>query len=188
MKKWLFLISILLLFGCSPKAISYLNTEAEFDEFTSFRVVSVKLEGRKVEPESTKLFEDIKTQIISQMKARSYEQSSISPDLTLRYELSSTTRTEQNSNSNNFNNTFGYPNYSSSSRNIYESILLLELYDSEKKLVWQGSYDLKQEKKVQKASVAIKNAVDIIFTSYPYKAGSKEIHQELTSTKKKKND
>lgn len=188
MKKWLFLFSILFSQSCSQKVISYLNANAKFEQFTSFRIVSVKLEGRKVQTESTKIFEDIKTQIIDQMSKRSYVQSSISPDLTLRYELSSTSRTEQNNNNNSFNNVIGYPNYNISSRTIYESILLMELYDQNKKLVWQGSYDLKQQKKEQKTSIALKNAIEQIFTTYPYTAGSKEINQELTSTKKNKND
>lgn len=189
MKKWLFLFILLSILGCTQKVISYINTDAKFEQFESFRIVSVKLDGRNVAPESTIIFEEIKTQIINQMLIRSYEQSNITPDLTLRYELSSSSRSQQNNNNNNaFNNVIGVPTYNISSRTVHESILLLELYNANKKLVWQGSYDLRQEKKEKQTKKAIQNAIEQIFTTYPYIAGSKEINQELTSTKKRKND
>ncbi len=189
MKKWLFLFTIISILGCSQKVISYLDNDARFEQFESFRIVSVKLEGRKVAPESNQIFEEIKAQIINQMLVRSYEQSNITPDLTLRYELSSSSRSEQNNNNNAFNNTIGFPGYNGiSSRTIHESILILELYNSNKKLVWQGSYDLKQQRKEDKTSKVIQNAIEQIFTTYPYEAGSRKINPELTITKRKKND
>lgn len=190
MKKWLILLIIFSFCRCTPKVISYVNTKAKFQSFDSYRIVSVKLEGRKVEPESTKIFDDVKNQIIDQMTQRSYAISSIDPDLTLRYELNSATRSENiNNNINNpINNPFGYPNNNFNSSAINESILLIELYDSKKKLVWQGSYDLKQERKEEKTSKVLKNAVDKIFTTYPYRSGSNQVYQELTSIKKKQND
>lgn len=188
MIKWLSLFLIFSLFSCSPKVISYLDSDANFANFNSFRIVSAKLEGRKVEAESMKMFNEIKLEIVNQMLDRSYSQSNITPDLTLRYELNSSTRSMQSNDNNDFNNPIGYPNFSPTRRTIYESIILLEIYDANKKLVWQGSYDLKNEKKEQKASKVIKNAIEQIFTTYPYVAGNREIQQELTSTKKKKND
>jgi hypothetical protein len=189
MKRWLFLFTTSLLLSCSPKVISYLDSDADFKNFNSFRIVSVKLDGRKVAPESIKMFDDIKLEIMNQMLDRSYVQSNISPDLTLRYELSSSTRSTGNTNNNNFNNPIGYPpSYSVTNSTIHESIILLELYDAKKKLIWQGSYDLKNEKKEQKTTKVIKNAIDQIFTTYPYKSGRNTIYQELTNKKKKKND
>ncbi|MFK7954329.1 MAG: DUF4136 domain-containing protein [Ekhidna sp.] len=187
MKKWMLLSLTSMLFCCTPKAISYINSEAKFNQFETFRVVSTRLDG-KTESEKKSSFSNLKDEIINQMTLRSYIQSNIKPDLTLRYELSSTSRSSQNNNPNNtLNNALGFPpNFNS--RTIHESILLLELYDDQKKLVWQGSYDLKNEKKEKKASIAIKNAVDIIFTSYPYMANSNKTHQELTYLKKKNND
>lgn len=186
MKKWLFLFSIFLLTACSQKVISYVDTNAKFQNFNSFRVVSAKFDGRKVEPENDRIFSEAKNQIIDQMLARSYVQSNITPDLTLRYEFNSSTRNLQNNNNNNFNNPFSYPSFNTTNRTIYESIILIELYDANKKLVWQGSYDLKNERKEEKASKVIKNALDQIFTTYPYTAGSKEINEELMNVNKNK--
>ncbi len=181
MKKWPLLLIIIAL-GCNPKVVSYLNPKAKFGEFETYRIVSAKLESKNVSPDNTLILDLIKENIHKQMQTRSYEQSNISPDLTLRYEITSSTRVE---NRNNQTNPFYYPQYQINSRTIYESVLLLELLDTNQKLVWQGSYDLRQEKKEKKASRAIEKAVGYIFTTYPYRALSKNADEALKSLEKK---
>ena len=101
------------------------------------------------------------------MNRRGYQTSNVNPDLTLRYEVTSNTRVEINSNQVN---PYFYQPFPVTTRTIYQSTLLLELFDSNNKLVWQGSYDLKQEKKEKKVSKAINRAIGYIFTTYPYRA------------------
>ncbi|MEO9871304.1 DUF4136 domain-containing protein [Ekhidna sp.] len=179
MKKW-FLI-LLAVGACSPKIVSYVNSKADFKNFETYRLVSAKLESKNVTPESTLLLDQIKENIHNQMSKRNYQKSSVSPDLTLRYEISSSTRVESSNQTSPY-----FSRNQFSSRTIYESVLLLELFDQKKKLVWQGSYDLKQERKEKKATRAIEKAVAYTFTSYPYNALSSQQDEALKIVVKKK--
>ncbi|WP_425391398.1 DUF4136 domain-containing protein [Ekhidna sp.] len=178
MKKWLLLILIAST-ACSPKIVSYLNDQAPFQTYETYRLVSARSDSKNVTPENTLIFDLIKENIHQEMKERSYVQSNISPDLTLRYEVSSNTRTETNASRDLF-----YPIMRVNTRTIYESIILLEIKDDRKKLVWQGSFDMRQERKEKRATKAIEKAISYIFTSYPYHAMSAEPDESLTKVKK----
>lgn len=184
MKKWL-ILTLFLAFGCSPKVVSYLNPKAKFKTYETYRLVSAKLDSKNVTPENTMVFDLIKENIHSQMKVRRYQQSNVTPDLTLRYEVTSSTRVENNTSQNNF---YAYPRYQITTRTIYESVLLVELLDTNSKLVWQGSYDLRQQRKEKKVPAAIEKAVGYIFTTYPYEALSNTPNQELKTFEPKKKD
>lgn len=176
----LWIITLLLLTGCSQKIVSYVNEKAAFKSFESYRLVSAKSDSKNVTPENTLIFDLIKENIRSQMDRRDYKLSNVSPDLTLRYEVTSSTRVE---NTNPGDPRFFNPAFPINTRTIYESIILLEIVDQKKKLVWQGSYDLRQLKKEKKASKAIEKSIGQVFTTYPYKALSGDIHDELTESK-----
>lgn len=180
MKRWPLLLFILVT-SCSPKVVSYVNERAHFSQFATYRLVSAKSESKNVTPENTTIFDLIKENIHQQMARRGYEESSVTPDLTLRYEVTSNTRVEIN---NSQVNPYFYQPFPITTRTIYQSILLLELFDSNKKLVWQGSYDLRQEKKEKKVAKAINRAVGYIFTTYPYRALSGEADESLKTIEK----
>ena len=179
MKKWL-LIALVISSGCSQRIVSYVNPKAKFSQFETYRLVSTQAESKNISPDNTLVFDLIKKSIKEEMKRRSYIQSNISPDLTLRYEVTSSTRVETNSNQVG---PFFQPQVNS--RTIYESVLLVELYNNKKKLVWQGSYDLRQQKKEKKTSKAIEKSVGHIFTTYPYRAKSSKVDESLTTIKEK---
>lgn len=180
-----FLLIVLLLFSCSPKIVSYVNSSSSFESYNTYRLVSARLDSKNVAPENTLVFDLIKEKIKDEMNVRGYVLSNVLPDLTMRYEIASSTRVE--SNNSGIMNPYGPP-MSFSSRMIYESVLLIELFNSQKKLVWQGSYDLGQERKEKRIERAIEKAVGYIFTTYPYKAGSSREYEELKSYEPKKKE
>lgn len=181
MNKWI-LLALITLSGCSPRIVSYINSKAKFSQFETYRLVSTKAESKNITPESTLVFDLIKENIHREMSRRIYKQSNISPDLTLRYEVTASKRIEID------NNQVG-PFYNPpTSRTIYESILLVEIFDQGKKLVWQGSYDLGQQKKEKKVSKAIEKGVGYIFTTYPYNAKSGKEDEALKTLKTSKKD
>jgi len=184
MKKW-FPVVLIALSACSPKVVSFVNEKAGFHQFETYRLVSAKSEPKNFTPENTQIFDLIRENIHTQMQRRGYEKSSITPDLTLRYEVTSNTRVEINNNTqfNPYYNPY-YPAFPVTSRTIYESVLLLELFDNNNKLVWQGSYDLRQERKEKRIVKAIERAVGYIFTSYPYRARSAEVDESLKTIEK----
>ncbi|MEP1095225.1 MAG: DUF4136 domain-containing protein [Cyclobacteriaceae bacterium] len=179
MKHLLLLFLVTILISCNPKVITYTNPKARFQNFSSYQIVNVKIGKRKLPPEATELLGFIESQIKLEMEERrSYALSNIDPDLVLRYELVSNARTDRNNN----NSIFYSPSFSSNV--IYESVILIELL-SNKRLVWQGSYDLTQSKRESKNENAVKKAIGFIFTTYPYMAG-KAVPDPTLTTKKKK--
>lgn len=178
MFKW---ISILLIFliGCSQRIVSYTNPKSKYQSFETYRMVSPKLDN-KLSNETSLAYELIKENITKEMERRDYLLSSVAPDLTLRYEIASSTRVETNTSQSAF-----FPTFQVTSRTIHEGVLLLELYDKNKKLVWQGSYDLDQERKEKRMVRVIENAIGRIFTTYPYRALQRAPDNTLTEFKKK---
>lgn len=180
MKKVYFLFYIIIFASCSPKVISYTNSKAKFKTYSSYAIVNAKIGKRNLPPEATELLGTIESEIKTEMEnRRNYQPSNIGPDLVLRYELVSSTRTD----SNNANNSvFAAPTFNT--RIIYESVILIELLE-ENKLIWQGSYDLTQSRRETKNENVVKKAIGLIFTTYPYKAGSADPDPSLTTKKKK---
>lgn len=166
--------------ACSPKVVNYLNPRARFETFETYHLVNAKIGNRELASETTHLLSVVESRIHHQMQERrGYLLSRANPDLIIRYELVSSTNVQVANNS-------GFYNLPTNSvQVIYESVILLELYHK-KKLVWQGSYDMKQTNKEERNEKSINKAVDLIFTTYPYKALSGLPDSSLASTKKKK--
>lgn len=179
MKKCAILL-VVLVASCSPKVVSYLNPKSKFGRYETYRIVTTKAESKIVHPENTLIFDLIRENIQSEMDKRSYKLSNVSPDLTLRYEVTSSTRTETNTNQSSL-----YFNPQVSSRVIYESVLIVELLNQNKKLVWQGSFDLSQQRREKKISAAIQKAVGHIFTTYPYRALTTREDESLKTFERK---
>ena len=179
MSRSIVLLSLLLL-SCTPQIVSYVNEKSDFKSFETYRIVNPKLNNRELTdtPEARLIYETIIEHIENQMTERGYVKSSIAQDMTLRFELSSGTRVDTNINETPFS-------LNVSSRTIHQSILLLELHDRSKKLIWQGSYDLKNEQKEKQIKKVIENAVRRIFTSYGYRAKQAHPDESLINIKKK---
>lgn len=182
---------LLLLAGCTPKVVKYLNSQAKYDTFESYTLVNVKIDKRNLSASSTQLLGFIESHIKSQMeKGRGYVSSNVSPDLILRYELISNAQSKKinnNTNNNDINNILNRSifnsNQNANTRVISESVILLELLNK-RKLIWQGSYDLNQSRRTTKNEDIIRNAINRIFTTYPYRAGQSEPDPSLTEMKK----
>ena len=166
--------------SCSQQVVSYLNEKSDFRTLETYRIVNPKLNNRQItdSPEARLIYETIIEHIENEMTKRGYVKSAIAQDMTLRFELSSGTRVSTNINETPFS-------LNVSSRTIHQSILLLELHDRSKKLIWQGSYDLKNEQKEKQIKKVIENAVSRIFTTYPYRAKQASPDESLINTKKK---
>lgn len=168
----------MLIAGCQPKIVHYLNERAPIQSFESYSLVNVKTDNKEVSKETRSILEMIGTSIKAEMEnKRFYVSSNINPDLILRYEIVSSTSTQTRNNNNLFN-----PFSTFSTQAIYQSILLLQLYH-DKKLIWQGSYDLNQSRRDERNERLFEKAIQRIFTTYPYKAKSNKVDEALTSVK-----
>ncbi len=175
------LLLLFFLFGCNQKIVHFLNQDSNFGAFESYRLVNVKINKSELSAEGTQLLDLIESQINYHMQeVRNYISVKKNPDLILRYELVSNTSAQVNQNNTNYY----YQFRSSTVQIVYESIILLELMHNNK-LVWQGSYDLRQSNRQEKITRTVKEAIDLIFTTYPYRASSNEADPSLSTIKKK---
>lgn len=172
-KSTAYFILLFTLTSCaSPKVIQFLNKDLDYSLYHTYRLIHYKSDDKSFAADGMAFYNQIESAIEDKMKVKGYTIAD-RPDLIARYEIVSTTTTETNS--RNYD-PYGYNYYlpPPTSRKYTEGIVLIELRDrKQKKLVWQGSLDLKY--KMRSASdVAILESINKIFESYPYKAGSNE--------------
>jgi hypothetical protein len=169
-------VSLFVLGGCAPpRVIQFLNDDLDYSQYDSYKLINFKSDDKSYAEEGLLFFNKIEEAIAANMATKNYLVGA-RPDLIVRYEVISTITSAA---TNNQRDPYGYndPYNSSSSFNdkkIKEGIMLIEMRDrKQKKLVWQGSLDLNYSIK-KDANLTIKEAIDRIFTSYPYVAGSNE--------------
>lgn len=174
MRNW-FLILALLTFGCkSSKVVHYLNEDASFEKFNSYYLLNLKSKSRASEDNIIPRLEE---NIQQQMAERGYELSIEEPDLILRYELVASTETDVNMN----RVPFGYFG-TVSVRTFNSSILLLEMKSQKSnKLVWHASIDMQNHQDLRKRKDPLEAAVNRLFTTYPYRAGTSQMDKSLES-------
>ncbi len=165
MAKWTYLALFVWLISCAPTTIHFSNPEGFDEAYQNFIILNFKTSDNKSSEAGNALIETIEGALASEMTQRGYTAIERGkPDMLLRYELVASRRTRTDV------NRLPYSNYAQiNNRVIQESALLIELTNaSERKLIWQGSLDLRQYSKKHKAQEAIKKAVAKIFETYPF--------------------
>lgn len=165
---WLFFILFAgLLSACSSyKVVSFNNPEFQNKDYQTFRLITSLPDSGGI---NQQLFiNQVHNAILDEMKAIGYEQVNTSSDLILRYKFFSNNRSESSNNSFRNRSIYDPSPWNLQSRNINESILLIDLHDRKKeKLVWQGSIDLSVSfYRRKKFSKTIPLMVNEIFNTY----------------------
>ncbi len=172
MNRWLFFLSVVFA-SCGVNVVDYLNEQARFNTFESYVLLGMKGQNLGESSDQMAIIRRMENAVVSEMTRRGYRKTDDDPDLILRYEIISGSRTEQN-NTNSFY--FAPP----TSRQFTESIILLEMTNFEtKKLVWQASLDLREHHKITKRKDVLTSAVQNIFNTYLYRAGSSQKDETL---------
>ena len=163
--------------SCAPTAITYLNEEAKFQNFKTYRILNTKLDRTNLSKDGREVLDLLEFSIREKMKERGYQESNLSPDLILRYEIATNRNTSSNTNRSPL-----AP--SVSTRSYLESIILIDLTDANRrKMFWQSSYDLKRQQKELKREQATEDAISEIFYSFPYRASQRQIDPKLANWK-----
>ncbi|MEP2025347.1 MAG: DUF4136 domain-containing protein [Reichenbachiella sp.] len=167
-------IVVLILFQtCAPpKVIKFLNDDLDYSKYLTYRLIYYKSDDKSFSSEGMAFYSEIEMAIDQNMIAKGYKPAD-RPDLIARYEIISTTVTETNT--RNYD-PYGYNSYyiPQNAKKHTEGIVLIELRDRrQKKLVWQGSLDLKSTMKGE-VNQTILQSINRIFETYPYQAGSNE--------------
>ena len=173
-----YLIILLLLSSCAPKALTYLNEEdVKFQNFRTYRIINTKLDRTNLSKEGREIIDLVEASLRNKMNERGYEESNLGPDLILRYDISTNRRTESTTNYT----PYGPP---VTSRTFLESLIIVDLTDTRRdKMFWQGSYDLRQQSKQLKKEQATEDAINEIYYSFPYRAGQAKPDPELADWK-----
>ena len=178
--KYKFPALIIISVSCSPGIVHYLDKKAAYQAFETYDLVNLKIKKNELNENTRRIVDWVESRIAYQMNdQRRYVSVRDDPDLILRYELISNTNSGARPRT-------GY--YSPFPYNpvltIYELLILLELYHKDK-LIWQGSHELARSARKKRDEQAIKNAIDLIFTTYPYRSSSAEADLSLITIKKK---
>ncbi|MEM9895962.1 MAG: DUF4136 domain-containing protein [Bacteroidota bacterium] len=185
MKK-LFLLA-LVCSACSQNVVRYVNDRAKFDRYETFLLTSTKVDSKNLSKVNSQILKELKKEIQYQMNRRDYQESNIGPDLILRYELASTVSGGINRPTNNLSPFYSaFPIAPLNFRSIFESVLILELFDKNRKLIWQASYDLEHERREERTIKVISKAVERAFTTYPYRAKQRAPDETLYKMEKKR--
>ncbi|MFY0652048.1 MAG: DUF4136 domain-containing protein [Cyclobacteriaceae bacterium] len=176
----------------SSRVVQYINTEASFKNFNTYKIINFKTDNKEYSAEGNAFIDSVEYYISREMQMKGYNTGPKS-DLLVRYELISGVESEVNYNNNGYyGGGFGRYAYSPfydpyyygprTSRHI-EGVLLLEIKERKnRKLVWQGSMDLKYSKKKNDNNMELmKDAIIQIFETYKYQAGSP--HPMVTENK-----
>lgn len=165
------------LISCSSqkKVVSFTNDNINFENYNTYNIVNYKKGDQDFSSQGAIFINKIEKGITEEMNAKKYSRSK-NPDVLVRYEIISSVNSN-NSNTANFNRVGNrydpfYTPFNNNSRQI-EGVLLIELKSRKtKKLIWQGSLDLKYSHKTEKNENLLINAVHHIFDAYHYEAGS----------------
>jgi len=167
-----FYLMLVIFAGCNTfKVISHQTPGTDFGLFSDY-LVENPLQRKDAPKQSYAGYEDLETAIKFHMDNRGYIESK-SPDLILRYRVIIDPKVEYRTNNNRYS--YNFPgNYNSRERTYNEGILMIEFRNSNtRKVVWQGSLDLRVNKRKRSKEVVLKS-VGMIFEQYPYHAGNSE--------------
>lgn len=160
----------LLAFGCTPKVIQFVNEESKFDKYETYLLLNFKVSDEELSKEGRKMIQEIESHIQAQLDARGYKVTQQKPDMLFRYDLIANNNSRTNLDTNPYS-----PFVTVNTRTFREASLLFELTDRKtRKLIWQGSIDLKQQHRPKKKDEELARAIMLIFDSYPYRALSNQ--------------
>jgi len=173
---------LILSWGCSgPKVIAFRGSNPDLSSYFTFRVKH-QIAPKDTDTAAFMLINKVENSILAQMNNYGYEMTSVA-DLVVEYNLVLSSKVDyrvDNSYQNRYDyNSYTYPYYRVNKREYTEGTLLVEVReDFSRKLVWQASLDMKYNKKrsSKKKADPVKNAFDLIFAEYPFRAGSSETH------------
>ena len=171
----MFLAIVITACATNYKVVSFSNDSIDLSKYNTYQIINYKKGKEDFSKQGELYFSKIENGIKSGLESKKYMVSD-QPDMIVRYEIISNLNVRQNSgNSNYYQNGYYdqfYNQNNNTSRQI-EGILLIEMKDRKtKKLIWQGSLDLKYSRKSDKNKDLLTNAVETILLEYNYNAGS----------------
>ena len=154
-KNSILIIIALLISGCAPKVVGIYNDSAFNKNLRTFIVSNPN--GENSLSDENKLLDDRLNDIITTSLENKGLKTSSLPDLYVSYMTSVYNTSETTSNSNNYGNPYSRNNYmyqnpyDNTTTSYKTGVFIIDIKNSQNKLVWQGSktFKLKSKQSVQ---------------------------------------
>lgn len=169
-----FILLFGLLHGCGPgKIVSNVTPGVNFSKFNSFWVLNAKGQKQDYSDKGSQIKDEVESEIERIFEDRGYTLSR-EPDILVTYDVLISPKIRRNANTNPYRSyTYRYNYYDYQTYRYNEGMFMVEIRDyKKKKIVWQGSIDLRSGRKPKNSSEFFRNAVNDVLTAYPYLAGS----------------
>ena len=166
----LFWIALLLFSSCSSsKVISFHNDEFDLSSIKTF-AIRVTHDRERLTEAQQQVDSILLETIMRQMRSRGYEPSK-APDVFVSYEVSINSKSESRVNEPSYYSRRYYSpyDYSVTTYNYTQGMILVEVKNSEGRLIWQGSKDFKVKKNVSTQELLRQSIIEII-ANYPEKS------------------
>lgn len=139
-KNSLLLVCILLQYGCGTKVVSIYNIDHNRKTPSTYQIITQR-ESSYLSAENKKLDSLLQTIIQKGLIAKGLDSSSI-PDIYVSYLINVYASSETTRNNNMYNYT--YPSsFNYTTRNYKEGVLIIDIIDEDRILIWQGSKTFK---------------------------------------------
>jgi len=176
------LLILLIALGCkSTEVQSFYNESVDFGQFYTFKIINPLHRGNDFSEKGIEATENIENSIAHEMELKQYRYGTRA-DLVVNYQIILDDKIEYRV--NDYYSPYSYrysgypydPYYSVSKKHFKEGVFMIEIKDQRnRKLLWQGSLDLKINKKYLKDSKSIiSETVALILKDYPFVAGKSE--------------
>jgi len=158
MTKFIHLIFFVLLSACSSKIVSFYVVDEHKIKLSSFSFYERKTNILSLE--QLKIDSLIEQQISQVLLNKGFENQSKS-DIYIGYSITLGTTSTSNLENNRFYN-HNYYSYQNVNTTLYkEGVMLIEIFDEQDKLLWQGSKTFKARKSIATKELLIEYAKDI---------------------------
>ncbi len=156
------IILLFLISTCTPKVISFYVVDANKISVDSFSFYA--RDTKELRPQQKELDSLIERSITSELLKKGYKKIGES-DIIVSYQITLGTSSTSNVNNQHFNNyqynRVYYPDYNVTTTNYKEGVLLIEFWNKDEKLLWQGSKTFKVRKSVDTKEMFIEYAKEI---------------------------
>ncbi len=164
MRKLTLFILLLFIEACSPKVVSFYVVDEDKISVNSFSFYA--RDTNELRPQQKELDSLIERSITSELLKKGFKERHES-DIIVSYQITLGTSSISNVNNQHFNNNqynrMYYPHYGVTTTNYKEGVLLIEFWDKNEKLLWQGSKSFKVRKTVDTKEMFIEYAKEIAF-------------------------
>jgi hypothetical protein len=177
------LVNLLLLFSVlscsSTRVVSFHSDTARFGSYFTYKIEHPYPADQPINDRVKEVTNSIESKIGQEMESRGYKRSEDS-DLITKYRINLNPNSETDVNNNRYPR-YGYLPYYDPyfidvrTYDYIEGIVLVEIMDrTTRKLVWQGSKDVRFNPRRESSEAVINETINEIFDTYLYQAGESD--------------